>query len=101
MGAEQGSSIGIGEDEDVADIVSLIDYYNNKNMISNLSNITVDGQTAYKYLFSHEFGYYNTLFERNGKNYQVMLDGPNDESLEVYNTVLATLEVRANVRTVH
>lgn len=94
MGAEAGSSIGIGEDKDLTDIVGTIDYYKSKNMISNLSTITVDGQTAYKYLFSYEFGYYNTLFSKNGKNYQVMLDGPNDESLKVYDKVLETLKVK-------
>lgn len=93
VGPEAGSCILI-KISDITDPGQRYIYYKNKNMISNDSMLKVDGQTAYRYQFTYEFGFYDTLLSKNGKTYEIVLNGPTVNSLKVYDDVLGSINIK-------
>lgn len=95
MGAEKGSyiSFGLFNTESYKNIAEQIAIYKAKRMITKLTNITVDGQPAFRYP-CYEYCRYTTLFEKDNVGYEVILGSQDNTDVEVYDHFLDTLKIK-------
>lgn len=95
MGAEKGSyiSFGLFNTESYKNIAEQISSYKAKRMITEVKNITVDGQPAFRYP-CYEYCRYTTLFEKDKVGYQVILGSQDNTDVAVYDHFLDTLQIK-------
>lgn len=95
MGVEKGSYINFSKFDTAAykNIDDQIKSYKAKGMISKLENITVDGQSAYKYP-CYEYCTYTVLFKKDNAEYSIVFASMDVKNQAVFENIIKTLKIK-------
>jgi len=91
MGLEKGSSIIMRRD--IGDAEALFNSFMSKNMISDFSQVYVDGQKGYKFN-CYEFCSNKVIFNKNSIGYEIAYASKDSDNTSVYNQVLNSFKVK-------